>query len=223
MQLNVQSRYIGQQPVNVDKVPGQCPICHHFVQPVEFGIAFMRENVMEKLYRCPRELCERLFIARYTLRAGGLFNLTECLPCTLEVKGFSEIIQKVSKKFCDIYGQADSAEQQGLLLVCGPGYRKALEFLIKDYICGISPPEQAETIKKTLLGKCIKDYITNPKIVTVASRAAWLGNDETHYLRTWEDKDLSDLKTLIDLTVHWIEMEEMTKDVHVDMPEPGKV
>jgi hypothetical protein len=58
--------------------------------------------------------------------------------------------------------------------------------------------------------------------VTVASRAAWLGNDETHYLRTWEDKDLTDLKKLIELTVQWIEIEELARDVVVDMLEPVK-
>jgi hypothetical protein len=223
MQVVAQQRGGGQSPVNIDKAPEQCPICHHFLQPVDCGIAFMGVNRVEKLYRCPRESCDRLFIARYAMQAGGVFTLTECLPHKFEVKGFSEIIQKVSKKFCDIYEQASTAEQQSLLLICGPGYRKALEFLIKDYVCGISPAEQAETIKKTALGKCIKDHITNAKIVTVASRAAWLGNDETHYLRTWEEKDLSDLKKLIDLTVHWIEMEELTKDVVVEMPEPERL
>jgi len=49
-------------------------------------------------------------------------------------------------------------------------------------------------------------------------RAVWLGNDETHYLRKWEQKDLTDLKNLIGLTVHWIEMEELTETVMKDMP-----
>jgi hypothetical protein len=56
----------------------------------------------------------------------------------------------------------------------------------------------------------------------VAKRAAWLGNDETHYIRKWEDKDLDDLKKLIKLTVLWIEMEQMTKDALVEMPEGKK-
>lgn len=222
MQIPVQQRNGGQSAVNIDRPPEQCPICHHFLQPVDCGVAYVRSNTLEKMFRCPRENCERLFIARYTQQSPGQFGLAECLPSKLLVKGFSDIIQKVSKKFCDIHEQASTAEQLSLLLICGPGYRKALEFLIKDYVCGISPAEQAETIKKTALGKCIKDHITNAKIVTVASRAAWLGNDETHYLRTWEDKDLTDLKKLIDLTVHWIEMEELTKDVVIDMPDPAK-
>jgi hypothetical protein len=38
-------------------------------------------------------------------------------------------------------------------------------------------------------------------------------------LRKWEEKDLNDLKMLIALTLHWIEMDELTKKVMADMPE----
>jgi hypothetical protein len=69
---------------------------------------------------------------------------------------------------------------------------------------------------------CIKERVTSPNIVTTASRAAWLGNDEIHYERKWEGKDLEDLKTLLTLTVKWIEMEELTKKAAKDMPNPKK-
>jgi hypothetical protein len=49
-------------------------------------------------------------------------------------------------------------------------------------------------------------------------RAAWLGNDETHYVRKWEDKDLNDQKSLIEVTVHWIEMEAITNKILSEMP-----
>jgi hypothetical protein len=65
---------------------------------------------------------------------------------------------------------------------------------------------------------CINDHITNENIKIAAKRASWLGNDETHYERIWVGKDLQDLKKLIDLTVHWIEMEQMTKEAIQDMP-----
>ncbi len=103
-------------------------------------------------------------------------------------------------------------------MVAGPGYRKALEFLIKDYLC-LAQPEDAEKIKKAQLGPCIADYVTNENVKAMAARAVWLGNDETHYTRKWEDKDLEDLKKLIQLTVHWIEMELMTTSVIEEMPE----
>jgi hypothetical protein len=52
-----------------------------------------------------------------------------------------------------------------------------------------------------------------------AERAAWLGNDETHYTRRWEAHDITHLKTLIRLTTIWIESELLTKQMKKQMPE----
>jgi hypothetical protein len=52
----------------------------------------------------------------------------------------------------------------------------------------------------------------------MAQRAVWLGNDETHYERRWEDKDIDDLKRLITLTVNWIHNDLLTEAVIADMP-----
>ena len=49
------------------------------------------------------------------------------------------------------------------LLIAGMGYRKALEYLIKDYIIYINPDKESE-VKSMLLGKCINDLVENPKI-----------------------------------------------------------
>ncbi len=52
--------------------------------------------------------------------------------------------------------------------------------------------------------------------------AFWLGNDETHYLRKWEQHDVDDLVTLIKLTTNWIEIEHLSKSYVEEMPESGK-
>ena len=70
-----------------------------------------------------------------------------------------------------------------------------------------------------MLGHCIDTYISNPSVKAVAKRAAWLGNDETHYVRKWEGKDINDLKGLISMTVSWIELERQTLQLQIDMPE----
>ena len=104
--------------------------------------------------------------------------------------------------------------------ICGVGYRKALEFLIKDYLIKKIPRDE-EIIKKKLLKDCIKDHIDSTKIKTIAEKAAWLGNDETHYVRKWEDKDLTDLKNLINITVHYILM-ELQADKYIEEMSSGK-
>ena len=56
------------------------------------------------------------------------------MPFFLEDLGFTVVIQEISFDYCSIYNEAHKAEQQGYLQVCGPGYRKALEFLVKDFL-----------------------------------------------------------------------------------------
>jgi hypothetical protein len=146
------------------------------------------------------------------------FVLSESVPLTVETSKSDDTIQKISPDFVSVYREAEEAELRNLRLVCGPGYRKALEFLIKDYVIKLNS-DKADEIKKLNLGNCIADFVKNDKINKVAARAVWLGNDETHYLRKWEGKDLQDLKSLIALTVHWIEMEELTEATIKDMPE----
>lgn len=83
------------------------------------------------------------------------------------------------------------------------GYRKSLEFLIKDY-AKILDPDESETIEKMMLSPCIQKYIDHPKIKATATASVWLGNDETHYIRKFTDKDVEDLKRFINSCVYWI-------------------
>ena len=55
---------------------------------------------------------------------------------------------------------------------------------------------------------------------SVAKRATWLGNDETHYYRKWEDKDLRDLTNLLRLTINAIENQLLAESYEEDMKEP---
>jgi len=125
---------------------------------------------------------------------------------------------KTSPKFFVIYNQAKEADDRRLKEICGAGYRRALEFLIKDYLVK-EKGKKSKEIRETRLGTCIKDYIDNQNIKDCAKRAAWLGNDETHYIRKWKDKDLEDLKDLIELTANWIRDEHLTRRIKKEMPE----
>ncbi len=206
-------------------IPDRCPICHHGIGPRYRNVAHAAvdpaERFAEVLFQCPRHACQRLFIARYYDKFGyGDYDLVECAPKTLQTSVYSERIQKASPFFCEIYDQAYKAEQMQLLQVCGPGYRKSLEFLIKDYVSELNPGE-ADKIKEMWLARCIETYVTDANIKETAKRAVWLGNDETHYVRKWEDKDLQDLKKLIGLTTHWIEAAKLTEELLQSMPAPS--
>ena len=123
-----------------------------------------------------------MFITQFSTVGVRKPVFTKILPTALpEKRTFSNIISELSPNFCEIYNQAYIAEQTNLMQICGTGYRKSLEFLIKDYLISTLPEDQHEAIKNKFLNNCIRDNISNINIKTVASRAVWLGNDETHY------------------------------------------
>lgn len=211
-----------KRTTDVDRLPDTCPWCRCGIEPINRGYAACETRDYKQwlavLFRCPRQACDRHFLAFYSFREAGLqsgYELLYCRPQSQPKGRFSEQITQLSQDFVDIYNEALAAQHHGLNQICGPGYRKALEFLIKDYLIAAEPADEAK-IKKTPLGDCIKKC--DPKVKTTAERAAWLGNDETHYERRWVEKDVADLKILIQLTVMWIQSEILTKQLEADMP-----
>ncbi|MEN8447507.1 MAG: DUF4145 domain-containing protein [Cyanobacteria bacterium J06555_13] len=125
-------------------------------------------------------------------------------------------ISEISPQFVAIYNQAFQAEQLGLNELNGIGYRKALEFLVKDF-CSQENPKEVDKIKAMPLGQCIDKYIDDSNIKKLAKRATWLGNDEAHYVRKLTDKDVNALSKMIQLVCHWISMDYLTKEALKDM------
>lgn len=211
-----------------DDFPDECPHCHKIISPIDEhhriieyysdGIFF---NLLELHIVCPNQECRKgalyLFKNNNPRNLGSDYEFINIIKGSLIQSSFSDNINTISPSFVSIYNEAEVAENNELFQICGVGYRKAFEFLIKDYLIS-KLPDKDESIKKKMLGSCISEYIDNKKIKTAAERAAWLGNDETHYTRKWLNKDLNDLKKLISLTVHWIEMEVLTNELENDMP-----
>lgn len=205
--------------INLNGNPNECPFCHLTIVPHSmYGVANANCEVMEVMLTCPSISCGKSFIGYYDYGGATYYFNGVTTIGTIVEKEFSETINSISTSFITIYNEAYSAEQYNLNEICGVGYRKALEFLIKDYLVKKNPAD-SEKIQKKLLGSCISEHIDNARLKTVAKRAVWLGNDETHYIRKWETKDLQDLKKLIELTLHWIEMEALSDSIEEDMPE----
>lgn len=188
----------------------ECPFCHAKIIP-----NYLCWDSFNLFCSCPSFGCGSHFVLSDKGDDKYVNVLPNSIPCK---KSFSEIIISISPSFVSIYNQAYYAEQINLNQICGVGYRKALEFLIKDYLISKESDEQTiENIKKKFLNNCIQENVQNDNIKNVAKRAVWLGNDETHYIRQWADKDVNNLKQLIDLTVRWIENEIETELVLQDM------
>ena len=196
--------------------PDECPMCHHFGDMVIIHSQRCAETHVQVVYRCAFRGCESFFVGRY----GPIPQpeLKSLAPTNPVLTSFPTIIAELSPSFVKVYVEAEEASYLGLGQIAGPGYRKAFEFLIKDYAKSLSPDQSAE-IEKTFAGTVVNNYIAAIRIQAVAKRALWLGNDETHYLRKWENHDINDLVTLIKLTVNWIEIDHLSKSYTDQMPE----
>ena len=97
------------------------------------------------------------------------------------------------------------AEQEHLDLIAGIGYRKALEFFVKDFSI-LTNPDDEEKITKMSLKQVIEDYIEDKELKTCALASAYIGNDEGHYYRKNPDKNLTDLKNYIHGVIYYLEM-----------------
>lgn len=203
--------------VKID-IPHTCPRCSvaysgkpldsYFINSESF---YNRHDLsLFSLYFCPN--CEKCFMVQYsvidtTYNPGYYDSFIENIyPAPSSTSEFSSDIETLSPQFINIYKQAELSENAGLLELCGLGYRKALEFLVKDYAIASNPNDE-EIIKNQMLSPCINNYIDNRRIKTLATASAWIGNDETHYVRKHEDYDLNHLKAFISAIVSYIDSE----------------
>lgn len=205
-----------------DKDITECPLCHKSIAPLPiFACIYELSDptiCASVVYFCRH--CTSPFIAHYlvfdpTYHANSItynaatFRYVE--PTKFVKTAFDNKIVKLSPQFDKIYNQALAAETSGLDEIAGIGYRKSLEFLIKDFAIHENPDNE-EKIKSMPLAACIKNFIDSPNIKTLATRSAWIGNDEAHYIRKQEDRDVNDMKSFIQATVYFISMILITED-----------
>lgn len=160
----------------------------------------------------------------FTSWLKGIKEDIENAPKQLKVeeRNFSPLIKKMSIRFTRIYNQALIAEENDLTEICGLGYRKAFEFLLKDYIIKKNLKSEHEKIKTMFVSQCIDNYVTSDEIKLLSHRVFWIGNDHAHYIKKWKGKTLSDLKKLINLAIKWIEIKEELLKVEKSMPKGKK-
>lgn len=208
--LNSNTRYLTYDAVE------QCPICKAKIRPVHLAASLNTSDTASVFNYCHN--CNETFITQYkVLRKDpkssyyAVANIVYSEPNRFSKHVFDERIINLSPQFDKIYNQALAAESSMLDEIAGLGYWKALEFLIKDFAIHEHPNEK-ESIKVKPLAQCIKSYIANESITTLAERSAWIGNDEAHYIRKQEDRDVSDMKNFIQAIVYFIGMILITED-----------
>lgn len=196
------------------QTPSNCPMCNTVTQiePITNWLIQKDDenNELFSFYFCSK--CEKFFIGHYEVLSYETTNLISFSPKeSYNTKDFPKLIQKLSPDFCEIYNQAYTAQQQGSTKISGIGYRKALEFLVKDYVIFLNPNESVN-IKSLNLSSCISKYIESSQIKSLATAATWIGNDETHYIKKNLDYNIEDMLVFIDVMVSFINTELVILD-----------
>lgn len=199
-------------------IPSYCPHCGMTMSPRILSTLSDDKRAGNSniglFARCTVETCSKYFSLEYELYYGKSnhasypsFSIPQLIEYTYNPSlkvDLPENIEIVSAAFVEIYSQATVAESEGLDQIAGVGYRKSAEFLIKDYAIRKYPDDEV-SIKKKLLGSVIKEYLNEfPRIQQLSTAIAWIGNDETHYVRRHNHKDINDLKRFIKASAQFI-------------------
>lgn len=210
----------GGAQVHID-APDECTVCGRLIVFTYRNSSYTdKKKELQVVFQCNNKDCNSFLLLWYHVKDDGQNELIKIEPPNLGQENFSDHIPTISPDYVSIYQQAREAKERGLTQIAGPAYRKAFEFLIKDYAKSLTNDAQKHAdIEKNFAGNVVNQFISDSRIQAVAKRALWLGNDETHYLRKWVQQDINDLINLIRLTLHWIDIEQESK-LYIDkMPD----
>ena len=160
-----------------------CPICNSKISPIYLSARQHSFNNSFSIY-CECTSCGKPFIVYFknlskpTINGSPRYtaeNIEYLAPIFPNVRTFDNKISSLSPNFVETYNQSLSAESYNLNQIAGMGYRKCLEYLIKDY-CAYKTPSDSDKIYKMLLGQCINEYVSDIKIKNLSKVSVWIGN-----------------------------------------------
>lgn len=195
--------------IEVEEV-GKCPCCGIATSPTFLeGFAVPHTDLPHTIYTYTAlycTSCHSIYTAIYISNRGiSDLRLDSVFPKNAKEISFSDNINELSPTFVSLYNQASVAESNiEIYGLAGIGYRKALEYLIKDYLIKIKHQDKDAIIKMDL-GNCVNKL--EGQIKTIAKASIWIGNDETHYFRKNPEYDIEDLKLFINTLIHFIEID----------------
>lgn len=189
-----------------------CPWCNVAIQPIVNNFSIDAASLYTIL-ECPK--CHQYYfeILQDSGRLGyygqEVFESISVFPNpTLDIP---TDIETYYPDFYRIYEEAARAESLNLNEICGMGYRKALEYLVKHYAIERNE-ELKDDIAQEKLIQTIKRLDT--RLATLATAAAWLGNDQTHIVKKHPDHDLAQLKAFIAALCQFILSEKEFEKAH---------
>ncbi len=212
----------GNQPLANAEDPNICPHCHVANHPTNLFIR--RDTKLDKLvsvWKCAYTQCNKLFAVTHFNNGDGYIIERNLIGFPkgpnfpqpiLDLKDGQTIDETspLQSKFIKTYLQSLEAESNGYDEISGMGYRKAIEYLVKDWAIQSKPTEK-ELILKMWLGQVIANYYSGD-LKDILERATWLGNDQSHYNKLFGEFNINHLKELIDLIM--VELDRQHKKRH---------
>lgn len=199
------------RPVTVDDICPNCkkPTNPHLVNSSYFPLGANKTSLVLtfRCLGCKHFWTEEFLATKYSINSYTdkyeieHIKVVPNLPSDIPISNDLKLISPVGK---EIYVQSLKAEQEHLDLIAGIGYRKALEFFVKDFSI-LTNPDKKEKITNMLLKQVIEDYIEDEDLKTFALASTYIGNDEGHYYRKNPDKNLADLKKYIHGVIYYLE------------------
>ena len=205
--------------------PNVCPHCHVVINPhSQWSVETTDTDNTPTLitaWSCSNDSCKKIFLVSYkadgqTLKFNRFLNGLPKGPNwpkpIVDLKSGNPKSQEQPEqtRFIHTYLQSLVAENSGLYELAGMGFRKSIEYLVKDWAIQ-NKPEDKEKIEKSWLGSVITDYYSGA-LKEILERATWLGNDQAHYNRLFEEFDIDVLKELIELIM--VELDRQHKMKH---------
>lgn len=191
--------------------PNWCPCCGGDLVPKVLsvnqivGSSFDGEYAITLL--CP--LCNSpVFLTVYCHPTKKIGCVKDCFPPDT-ISDLPEAIKIVFPEFHNLYHQSALAEAKGLVDICGAGFRRALENLVKQYALQAFPENETTIRRETLMQTIYR--IDNPRILILAKALTWLGNDQTHQEVKHPEYKVEDMKAFIKALCYFILMEEEFK------------
>lgn len=208
--------------------PNICPHCHvtNIPQHRWNCESWDTDNipVFLSVWQCANVKCKKLFVAIHKGK-NNIFLFDRFLNGLPKGPNWPKPIRelrsgqsteeaeedKIASKFIRTYLQSLEAETSGLDELAGMGYRKAIEYLVKDWAIQNNEASEKDKIEDLWLGSVIENYYDG-ELKDILKRATWLGNDQAHYKKLFEEYDIDVLKDLIDLIM--VELDRAYKKAH---------
>ncbi len=190
--------YVNEYRQNFEQtieMPNCCPYCGNKVNfIIQYKDFFYKNNSdavdFDKIFiaaTCPSCYKTVSIVNRKAICLGSdCYVLLNYSPSPKEEIKFNESITQISPDFIRIYNQAYNAKLAEFDELVGCGYRKALEFLIVDFLKKVINLSDDEIKKEKTLGAKIKNLLPEDFKKQTLTLATWMGNDETHYYKEYD-------------------------------------